>query len=76
MEEVKEILKRNGFKELSYNYYSNSKCDILFHEDYYEVEHYDKDFLEYMTWFSDNLNIPALMGYLSWMDFIERGYEK
>jgi hypothetical protein len=70
-----DILVRNGFEERAGGY-QNDKCLITIFEDHYRVRHYEEAFLEWLDWFSDSLNIPALMGYLSWNDFIERGYKK
>lgn len=76
MKELGEILERNGFKDINDGQFMKESVIITIWEDHYTVEHFDTDFLEWLTWYSESLNIPALMGYLSWMDFIGRGYEK
>ncbi len=78
MKEIGKILERNGFEidPASDTRYTNEKCIIDIMEDHYEVTHYDIDFLEWLTWYSESASLTALMGYLSWMGFIERGYSK
>jgi predicted oxidoreductase (fatty acid repression mutant protein) len=72
---VKDVLVRNGFREKAGGF-ERDKCLVSFFEDHYRVRHYDEDFLEWMDWFSPDLKLTGLMGYLSWNDFIERGYSK
>lgn len=73
---IRDFLIKNGFT-LNYDgKLFKEKCIITIEEDYYEVSHYDEDFLEWMDWFSSDLSIYSLVGYLSWNDFIERGYIK
>lgn len=76
MDGVRDILVRIGFVEELDGKLRNDACIIQIHEDHYQVSHYDEAFLEWMDWFSNDLNIPALMGFLSYYDFIERGYSK
>lgn len=73
---VIDVLIRNGFIEITENQFSGEHCYICIEDEYYKVSHYDKNFLEHMDWFSKDLDIYSLMGYLSWNDFIERGYSK
>lgn len=76
IEWIGNILERNGFVKITENQYSGEKCYVTIHKDYYQVIHYEEAFLEHMDWFSTDLTIYTLMGYLSWNGFIERGYEK
>lgn len=78
MKQIIAILERNGFEvdPLDDTRYFNEKCYIDIERNFYKVTHSDDDFLEGLSWFSNDLNIYSLMGYLSWNDFIERGYNK
>lgn len=73
---VKDFLLKNGFTENCNNKFFKEECKITIKKDHYEVSHYDENFLEWMEWFSPNLTIYSLAGYLSWYDFIDRGYKK
>ena len=73
---VVETLGRNKFTKLPDGSYYNNLCKVTIHKDHYQVTHYEEAFLEHMDWFSPDLMIYTLMGYLSWNDFIRRGYEK
>ena len=73
---IEEVLERNGFSLRPEGHYANDRCTVSIEEDHYKVSHYDPHFLEYFDWFSNDLVIYTLMGYLSWNDFIKRGYEK
>ena len=73
---IKDFLIKNGFV-LNYDgRLFKEKCIITIEEEYYKVSHYDEDFLEWMDWFSPDLTIYSLAGYLSWNDFIEKEYKK
>ena len=73
---VKDILVKNEFKELEHNIYTKGKYVMVFiKEDYYVVSHYDAGFLEWMDWHSPDRTIYSLLGYLSYHEYIERGYK-
>jgi hypothetical protein len=73
---VIDFLVKNGFTLNHDGRLFKDKCIVTIEDTYYKVSHYDEDFLEWMDWFSSDLTIVSLAGYLSWYDFIERGYIK
>jgi len=74
---VKDVLVKNGFtQEYTNIFQKETKVRITIDKNYYIVTHYDEGFLEWMDWFSPDLTIYPLLGYLSFNDFIERGYKK
>lgn len=68
MEEIIEILKKNGFINTDYFIFENKKCKIKINKDYYEV------FLkkENGTMYSDSLEIYWLIGVLIYNDCIDK----
>lgn len=74
---VKDTLVKNGFTEVSDGVLIKGKDLVIkIQENHYIVSNYDTNFIEWMDWFSPDLNIYSLLGYLSFHDFITRGYEK
>ena len=73
---IKDFLVKNGFFLNHDGRFFKDKCIVSIEDSHYKVTHYDESFLEWMDWFSSDLTIPSLAGYLSWNDFIERGYSK
>lgn len=73
---VIDFLVKNGFTKNHDGRLFKEKCIITIEETYYKVSHYDESFLGWLDWFSSDLTIVGLAGYLSWNDFIERGYNK
>ena len=72
---VKDVLIKNGFVERLDNHFEKPEIMVIIKKDHYIVSHYDKAFLEWMDWFSHDLTIYPLLGYLSYYEFIERGYK-
>jgi len=73
---VKDVLIKNGFTEVKRNVLKRMDNVIIYiMEDHYIVSHYDEAFIEWMHWYSHDLTIYALLGYLSYYEFIERGYK-
>jgi hypothetical protein len=73
---VRSVLVRNGFREEFDGRLTNDDCIVKIEEDHYKVSFFHEDFLEWVEWFSKDLTIYSLMGFLSWYDFIERGYSR
>lgn len=73
---VKDVLIKNGFRETTKQHFiKKENIMITIEHDHYVVSHYDEAFLEWMDWFSHDLTIYPLLGYLSYYEFIERGYK-
>lgn len=73
---IKDVLIKNGFKESDkYPYLKKLNVMVTLKEDHYIVSHYEEAFLEWVDWYSPNLTIYPLLGYLSYYEFIERGYK-
>ncbi len=73
---IKGILERNGFKANRYGQYANGDVIITIEEDHYIVSNYSEEFGEWLDWFSPDLTVYSLMGFLSWNNYIERGYKR
>jgi len=73
---VKDILLKNGFTGTDKFFKKGIEVMVVIQEDHYVVSHYDHGFMEWMDWHSPDLVIYSLLGYLSFYDFIERGYKK
>jgi len=70
------FLERNGFINIEEEVYSNEHCTITLFEDHYKIEYWDSDWMDNVCTYTPNLSIYFLAGYLSYMDFIPRGYNK
>lgn len=73
---VENFLIKNGFILRYDGRLFKEKCIITIEKDHYIVSHYDKGFLEWMDWFSPDLTIYSLVGYLSWYGFMKKNYKK
>lgn len=75
-EYITRFLERNGFIKQEDSIYKNERCTVTIDEDYYVIEYYEKAFLEYLTFYTDSLSLPNLLGQLLWMELIDRDFSK
>lgn len=73
---VVSFLERNGFTMKEEDVYENEHCTVILFDKYYQISYWSEDFMEDMSYFTDNLSLAGLAGLLSWNDFIPRGYNK
>ena len=73
---VTDFLERNGFEKINNKTYKNDKCKIIINDTHYEVTYYAEEFLEYMSFYTESLNFPALLGNLIWHEFIDRDFKR
>ena len=73
---VPNFLERNGFEKTKSDSYKNNKCEVIINETYYQVTYYAEEFLEYMTFYTESLNFPALLGNLIWHEFIDKDFKR
>lgn len=73
---VRDFLERNRFEQLTDNNYKNDKCEVIINDSYYEVVYYSEHFLEYMSFYTESLNFPALLGNLIWHEFIDKDFKR
>ena len=69
MEAVIQFLKRNGFRNIEGKLYTNGKCLVIIKKDHYIIENKNKD-----KFYSEDLNIYWLIGFLTFYDFIDKNY--
>ncbi len=72
---IREILVKNGFEQNFDGRLFNNNCHIKIEKDWYKISHFDEAFLEWMDYYTPDLSVYSLMGYLSFNDFISRGYD-
>jgi hypothetical protein len=68
MKTAKDFLIKNGFKEDCENSFSNGKCIVQILPENYRVEAKDLDY------FTPDLTIYGLIGYLTFNNFIDKNY--
>lgn len=73
---VRDFLERNGFEKTVDDSYKNDKCEVFINDDYYEVVYYSEPFLEYLSFSTESLNFPTLLGNLIWGKFIDKDFKR
>ena len=73
MKDIIEFLKLNGFKKTGVDRYSLSDCNLYLHPDNYEVCHFINE--EEFSWYSSDLTIYTLIGYLTYYGLMDRNFK-
>jgi hypothetical protein len=72
---IESFLERNGFKNIK-GVFSNKHCEIKIHPDHYEIMFFSIDLNDYVSLYTESINIPKLIGHLVWYDLIDRNFTK
>lgn len=76
MEQIKEFLLKNGFKQFSEDVYTNNKCALSYLENtktykiIFQLSINDSE----VEIYSSDLNIYWLVGVLTWYGLIDKNY--
>ena len=74
---VKDFLIKNNFILNDFGGYSNDKCDVFIHPEYYEVVIYDISIdIISGSIYSSNLEIYWLIGVLTYYNLMDKNYKK
>ena len=68
---VEPFLLKNGFSKMEPCSYANNLCNVVIQDNCYTVANNQGDVM-----YSENHNIYWLVGYLTWMGFINLNYTK
>ena len=73
---IGDFLTKNGFTQSGERGFTNPYCLVLVEPDHYVVE-FESEFAGHMgRWFSSDLLIYSLIGYLTWNDLMQKNYNK
>ena len=78
---VEQFLINNKFKKVEIttiddgvkSCFENKKCTVIFRLGYYEVVTFEIG--DYFTWYSADLNIYSLIGYLTYYGLMSKNYK-
>lgn len=73
---VSDFLERNGFEKINKGTYKNDRCEVSINSSYYEVAYYSEPFLEWMSFYTESLHFPGLLGNLIWHEFIDKDFKR
>ena len=73
---VCDFLEKNGFEKMAKDKYKNTKCKVIINDSHYEVVFYSEAFLEHMSFYTDSLNFPNLLGNLIWHELIDKNFKR